>query len=304
MTTTTIPNSTDEILDEFGAKAKAVAASRWELAAWIASCVQPMKPGDNQHTEVSNNGHLISARAFADKGYHGFKSPMTVLRYREAWMVEVGTPPRPGEKVTLPTGPFPPDSMHRRLDDGDLRQKVEEEAERLGANTSGAIRVAEASDEAIAAAVAASPRVAKAAAKALAEVATEDEAEMLVKNRHVREKGYSDVKENVDQIKAKKKKKPGDEGVFGAMGIMFAMVNIDDALETLDESTQVLVRAMREGALPQILADPKAKAELTFEEAKWITRLNALTVAHNYLRELVERGAPEDMDDELAKLLG
>jgi hypothetical protein len=85
-------------------------ATGWELAAVLASIVEP----DTGHggRETASSSHFVSAREVAKWGIRGLSSKDTVLRYVKAWLA-VASRPEPGETIELPTDPWPSDENNR-----------------------------------------------------------------------------------------------------------------------------------------------------------------------------------------------
>jgi hypothetical protein len=95
----TVPASLDEAQDRLGSLGRLLTAGEWEKAAILAAFVEVTKQG-----KVSSD--FLSADEFAALTIVGLKSAVTVRRYVNAWTDQVGTRPRPGEKVELPTVDF------------------------------------------------------------------------------------------------------------------------------------------------------------------------------------------------------
>lgn len=138
----------------------------WALAGYVASQVRLGEFGDNQHSEGVSSDTLMTPNQFAAKGIRGLRSKNTVVLYVQRWLDNVGDPPSAGETIDIPDMDWPPDDMHRRLDNGERREAVEHQARTDGVSEASAIRVAE-SPGAMAAAIKADPVARKAAAEAL-----------------------------------------------------------------------------------------------------------------------------------------
>lgn len=145
--------------------ANAATLSGWALAGYVASQVRLSDTG-GRPTESARTSTLLTPVQFAAKGIRGLRSKDTVRLYAERWRDHVGEPPRPGQVLNLPDMDWPPDDVHRRLDNGPRREAVERQAEADGVSAASAIRVAE-SPTAMAAAIKADPLARKAAAEAL-----------------------------------------------------------------------------------------------------------------------------------------
>lgn len=83
------------------------AKTRAERIAWVLLMVEPAEQHSNQHTEVSRNGHQMSARQFAEQGFWGLSSPSSVLALHTLGteMVAAGLMDQPaaGKLCKIPT---------------------------------------------------------------------------------------------------------------------------------------------------------------------------------------------------------
>jgi len=82
-----------------------VTAKNWHRAAIVAAFVT-LTEGKGKRNVTSD----ISPVEFAAKGIAGLRSKNTVQRYVEAWEASGHPRPVPGESVTLPDLPFPPNT--------------------------------------------------------------------------------------------------------------------------------------------------------------------------------------------------
>lgn len=109
-----IPRTINAAVDRLMALDRLLTATGWELAAIIATFVEPAtKGGDRRSVDFNSRSGIETADAFAKRGIRGLSSPSTVLRYVDLWMDNVGERPTPGESITLPDLPFPPQERNK-----------------------------------------------------------------------------------------------------------------------------------------------------------------------------------------------
>jgi hypothetical protein len=117
MTTITMPVTVEAVharlrqLDGEDRRADQLAKARgWSRAALVAMVVE-LDHGDgvriDHRPKVVNIDHLESARSFAERGYVGLSSHVSVTYYVRTWL-ERFPRPQPGDVVALPDEAWPP----------------------------------------------------------------------------------------------------------------------------------------------------------------------------------------------------
>lgn len=155
----TIDNATADLFNLDGL----VTASEWQRAAIVYAFTTTDATGRGNR---SSSG-LLSIHAFAELGVAGLRSRESVRRYRNAWQSATDSgwvrPVKPGDRVTLPSQPFPP---HAEVAAGPRADALAEAAAAEGAGIRSTQQVAT-HLPAMKAAIKADPKVAAAAREAL-----------------------------------------------------------------------------------------------------------------------------------------
>jgi hypothetical protein len=99
----TIPPTLDAARSALGGIDRLLTAKEWERAATVAAFVRLPGSGAKVSTDFCSPGE------FAEHGIRGLSSHVTVRSYVERWLKTVGSHPTPGEVVTLPDAPWPPE---------------------------------------------------------------------------------------------------------------------------------------------------------------------------------------------------
>jgi hypothetical protein len=104
----TMPETVEDAANRCGQLTRLATATEWELAAILATHVNP---GEGQGTSVTSDRSRksgISAREFVETyKIRSLKSHNTILKYVAIWTEHVGTRPKPGEVIKLPTKDWP-----------------------------------------------------------------------------------------------------------------------------------------------------------------------------------------------------
>lgn len=82
-------------------------AREWERSAILATVVR-LHDGPGQPKSIDRSVNTLTPMEFAALEIPGLLSHVTVRKYVQAWLDEVGDYPKPAKSVTLPTAPWPP----------------------------------------------------------------------------------------------------------------------------------------------------------------------------------------------------
>jgi len=105
-----IPPTIEDAAKRLGDLDRLFTATGWELAAILATFVEP---GAGQGTSARSSRSRVSATEFVSTyRIRGLRSKDTVVRYVDIWTEHVGSRPKPGETVKLPTTPWPPQAAN------------------------------------------------------------------------------------------------------------------------------------------------------------------------------------------------
>jgi hypothetical protein len=128
-----MPRTVDESVDQCRKLIGIHAASGWELAARLATVVQP-NAGTGIHRKARNTASLVSAAEYASYGIRGLKSVNTILYYVNTWL-ESYERPKPGETFELPNIPWPPQARNQgSRTPADPAKAVQQAVDKVGAD--------------------------------------------------------------------------------------------------------------------------------------------------------------------------
>lgn len=184
----TLPAAIEDARVELATLEQIAQATGWRRAAIVWAFVEPAEQGWPRSSKTRSHmgsSARMSARDFAALGIAGLRSHHTVSHYHGAWAaaIEAGEaePVAPGDTVTLPDMPFPPNpTVGRNLGHAD-REALTVQAAVDGVGPSKVLDVAS-NPKAIAAAIKASPAVAAEARRAIRD---RDRIERMTDEAHV-----------------------------------------------------------------------------------------------------------------------